>query len=116
MQRTTHGVTFHVHICMAAVDKEAKVSWQGSPLWFWEWPAEKKRKRKDYAFRRQFNEKPSIILGCPGGMAGMSHSTPGHQSNVTFLLQAATQKLPMIRKLSHGWITTHMTKHEPLLK
>jgi hypothetical protein len=27
---------------------------------------EKKRKRKDYAFRRQFNEKPSIIPGCPG--------------------------------------------------
>ncbi len=24
------------------------------------------KKRKDYAFRRQFNEKPSIILGCPG--------------------------------------------------
>ena len=27
---------------------------------------EKEKKRKDYAFRRQFNEKPSIILGCPG--------------------------------------------------
>jgi len=26
---------------------------------------EKKKKRKDYAFRRQFNEKPSIIPGCP---------------------------------------------------
>jgi len=26
----------------------------------------KKRKRKDYTFRRQFNEKPSIIPGCPG--------------------------------------------------
>jgi hypothetical protein len=25
----------------------------------------KKRKEKDYAFRRQFNEKPSIIPGCP---------------------------------------------------
>ena len=23
------------------------------------------KKRKDYAFRRQFNEKPSIIPGCP---------------------------------------------------
>jgi len=23
-------------------------------------------KRKDYAFQRQFNEKPSIILSCPG--------------------------------------------------
>ena len=27
---------------------------------------EKKKKRKDYAFWRQFNEKPSIIPGCPG--------------------------------------------------
>jgi hypothetical protein len=25
-----------------------------------------KRKRKDYAFRRQVNVKPSIIPGCPG--------------------------------------------------
>ncbi len=25
------------------------------------------KKRKDYAFRRQFSEKPSIIPGCPGG-------------------------------------------------
>ena len=24
------------------------------------------KKRKDYAFRRQFSEKPSIIPGCPG--------------------------------------------------
>ena len=27
---------------------------------------EKEKKRKDYAFRRQYNEKPSIIPGCPG--------------------------------------------------
>jgi hypothetical protein len=27
--------------------------------------AGKEKKRKDYAFRRQFNEKPSIIPGCP---------------------------------------------------
>ncbi len=35
----------------------------------WHHESEKKRKkrekRKDYAFRRQFNEKPSIIPGCP---------------------------------------------------
>jgi len=24
------------------------------------------KKRKDYTFWRQINEKPSIILGCPG--------------------------------------------------
>ena len=28
-------------------------------------PVARKEKRKDYAFRRQFNEKPSIIPGCP---------------------------------------------------
>ncbi len=28
---------------------------------------EKNKTRKDYTFRRQFNEKPSVILGCPGG-------------------------------------------------
>jgi len=27
---------------------------------------QRKNKRRDYAFRHQFNEKPSIILGCPG--------------------------------------------------
>ena len=26
----------------------------------------KENKRKDYAFQHQFNEKPSIIPGCPG--------------------------------------------------
>ncbi len=26
----------------------------------------KEKKRKDYTFRRQFDEKPSIIPGCPG--------------------------------------------------
>ena len=27
------------------------------------------KKRKDYAFRRQFNEKPSTIPGCPGAIS-----------------------------------------------
>ena len=29
-----------------------------------------RKKRKDYAFRHHFNEKPSIVLGCPGPMHG----------------------------------------------
>ena len=33
--------------------------------WIRAWQSVEK-KRKDYAFRRQFNEKPSIIPGCPG--------------------------------------------------
>ena len=28
----------------------------------------REKKRKDYAFRRQFNEKSSIIPGCPGSI------------------------------------------------
>jgi len=31
------------------------------------------KKRKDYTFRRRFNEKPSIIPGCPGN-AGDKHN------------------------------------------
>ena len=31
------------------------------------------KKRKDYAFCRQFNEKPSIIPGCPGACCYSSH-------------------------------------------
>ncbi len=50
------------------------------------------------------------------GMAGMSRNTCCHESNVSFVLEAATQTLPMIRKHGHGWITTHMTKHVPLPK
>jgi len=33
----------------------------------------KEKKRKDYTFRRQFNEKPSIIPGCPGKMDIHTH-------------------------------------------
>ena len=32
----------------------------------------KEKKRKDYAFRRQFNEKPRIIPGCPGHTVWLS--------------------------------------------
>jgi len=32
----------------------------------------KEKKRTDYAFRRQFNEKPSITPGCPGKSKIMS--------------------------------------------
>ncbi len=39
----------------------------------------RKKKRKDYAFRRQFNEKPSIVPGCSGG------GTSEHKA--TFALQ-----------------------------
>ena len=34
---------------------------------------EEKRKRKDYTFRHQFNEQPSIILGCPQAFTALSN-------------------------------------------
>ena len=41
----------------------------------------KEKKRKDYAFRRQFNEKPSIIPGCPGIERYLVDSSPPHCSS-----------------------------------
>ena len=35
-------------------------------------------KRKDYAFRRQFNEKPSSIPGCPGMSLSTDKRTAHH--------------------------------------
>jgi len=36
----------------------------------------KRKKRKDYAFWRQFNEKPSMIPGCPGTMQHIVQLNP----------------------------------------
>ena len=36
---------------------------------------EKKKKRKYYAFRRQFGEKPSMIPGCPDAASYMKKLT-----------------------------------------
>jgi len=47
------------------------------------------KKRKDYALRRQFNEKPNIILGCPG----MHPFTPG------LLLQGALSSSSTLAQL-----------------
>ena len=49
-------------------------------------------------------------------MAGVPLTTLCHQSNVGCVLQAAMQMLPAVRKFGHGRITSHMTKHVPLLK
>ena len=40
----------------------------------------KEKKRKDYVSRRQFNEKPSIIPGCPGSQKGHSQQYNAHTS------------------------------------
>jgi hypothetical protein len=50
-------------------------------LWFQH--TRKEKNRKDYTFRRQFNEKPSITLGCPG------FSTHNQQPEAEFLRHAA---------------------------
>ena len=39
---------------------------------------QQEKKRKDYAFRRQFNEKPSIMPGCPGPIAAMTAAVGKH--------------------------------------
>jgi len=43
-----------------AISKNAESSMQASPGTL------KEKKRKDYACRHQFDEKPSTIQGCPG--------------------------------------------------
>ena len=50
--------------------------------------AQKEKKRKDYAFRRQFNEKLSIIPGCPG-----SSSPQVQRSRMTVLVATCMQLL-----------------------
>jgi len=47
--------------------------------WFSQW--QKEKKRKDYTFRRQFNEKPSIVPGCPGAQVEVCHLHRKHCSN-----------------------------------
>ena len=48
------------------------------------------KKRKDYAFWRQFNEKPSIIPGCPG--RAVTHTSEMRERTKGFFKQAG---LPM---------------------
>jgi len=51
----------------------------------------KEKKRKDYTFRRQFNEKPSIIPGCPGLTIETSLQSTGFlvSNKASFLTPAA---------------------------
>ncbi len=76
------------------------------------------KKRKDYAFRRQCNEKPSIILGCPGAVnipsmeacwseiAAAAEALPLPTAIPTFaavgLLTLATSKRPTHNAAKHG--------------
>ena len=54
--------------CLARYVATQQANLQSGPSWLTSKQLTKKRKenrRKDYAFRRQFNEKPSIIPGLP---------------------------------------------------
>ena len=59
---------------MVCVDPEQRIWYQAHVLkqrgnqylLSWSGESEKEKKTKDYAFWRQFNEKPSIVPGCPG--------------------------------------------------
>ena len=53
----------------------------------------KGKKRKDYAFRRQFNEKPSIIPGCPGS-AEDNLQSEGTCNSRRFRVHALLQDVP----------------------
>ena len=56
--------------CQAVVLLPSLADWTRTPTGTWACNSCKaqtvEKKRKDYAFRRQFNEKPSMIPGCPG--------------------------------------------------
>ena len=45
------------------------------PIWLHGLLSRKDKKRKDYAFQRQVNEKPSIIPGCPRMACSLRHIT-----------------------------------------
>ncbi len=47
---------------------------------------EKAKKRNDYACRRQVNEKPSIIPGCPRGTVACMHHSSVAQALLTVML------------------------------
>ena len=56
--------------------------------------ADIEKKRKGYTFRRQFNEKPSIILGCPG------QQMYTHESNVIILTSAPESASALLARSS----------------
>ena len=61
-----------------------------------------KKKRKDYAFWRQFNEKPSVTPGCPGKVSA------------TFYLEKVT-KIPKVGQITSQMSisrNTHMPCHQ----
>ena len=58
MERDSEGVS-----CLHAIahtPSPGKTAWTSDNL------SNSQKKRKDHAFRRQFDEKPSVIPGCPG--------------------------------------------------
>ncbi len=48
----------------------------------------KKKERKDYTFRRQSNEKPSIIPGCPGAQSTQKARTLYHRHTLYMYTKA----------------------------
>jgi len=49
----------------------------------------KEKKTLDCAFQHQFNEKPSIIPGCPGGMSSKQQSSWHAQKHLVVVWQHA---------------------------
>ena len=82
------------------------------------------KKRKDYAFRRQFNKKPSVIAGCPGvgrllvllntAVSFLSGCEPVTASQHSFYLQfflfaaaACLRLLMQLRLCLATWLPLH---------
>ena len=69
-------------------------------------PEEKEEKRKDYVFSHQFNEKPSIIPGCPGRTSLNKGNTQNHMAeslakDVTYGLRTKPKVLGS--EIIDGW-------------
>ena len=63
----------------------------------------KEKKRKDYAFRHQFYEKPSIIPGCPGSGGDILYSMPPKHMSKACVLKA------LYHQHMHKCMQTHLS-------
>jgi len=54
---------------------------------------QKRKKRKDYAFWRQFNEKPSIIWGCPGSATATTPMLTPHKTKAQETLELLAEQV-----------------------
>jgi hypothetical protein len=61
----------------------------------------KKKKRKDYTFWRQFNEKPRTIPACPGNMPNLSYLQAHITAHALAVSLMQTTNLPHLNPVLH---------------